>query len=95
MEQRKNLFLIFKEAVNNAVKYSGTEKLQVELVQGGKELTLTVKDQGRGFDPDTVPKGNGLNNMKTRANELNAAFHILTGEAGGSIVLLAMPLSSA
>ncbi len=94
MEQRKNLYLIFKEAVNNAVKYSGSEKLRVELVQTGKELILNVEDQGRGFDPDTVPKGNGLNNMKNRAKELNAALEILSREGGGTAVRLNMPVNS-
>ncbi len=94
MEQRKNLYLIFKEAVNNAVKYSATEKLRVELTQTGKELTLNVEDQGRGFDPDTVPKGNGLDNIKNRTKELNAVIHILSRPGEGTTVQLTMPVNS-
>lgn len=88
MEQRKNLYLIFKEAVNNAVKYSGTEKLHVRLTQTGKELILNVEDEGRGFDPVTVKSGNGLGNIKNRAKELNATLEISSREGKGTTVRL-------
>lgn len=93
MEQRKNLYLIFKEAVNNAVKYSGTEKLRVELTQTGKEILLNVEDQGCGFDPDTVKKGNGLNNIRNRAKELNARLEISSRVGEGTTVRLAMTIN--
>ncbi len=90
MDQRKNIYLIFKEAVNNAVKYSGTEKLTVELSQKGKNLVLNVKDYGRGFDPATVPKGNGLDNMRNRAKGLNAELEIISRVGEGTTVNLVM-----
>jgi len=90
MEQRKNLYLIFKEAVNNAIKYSGTEKLRVELSQTGRELILNVEDQGRGFDPDTIKKGNGLNNIQNRAKELNAGLEISSRKGEGTRIRLKM-----
>ncbi len=90
MDQRKNIYLIFKEAVNNAVKYSGTEKLTVELTQKGKNLILNVKDYGRGFDPATVKSGNGLGNIQKRAKELNAELDISTRTGEGTAVKLVM-----
>ena len=70
MEQRKNIYLIFKEAVNNAVKYSGTEKIEVTASLQNNKLILLVKDFGKGFDSSIVKKGNGLDNMQHRAKEL-------------------------
>ncbi len=93
MEQRKNLYLIFKEAVNNAVKYSGTEKLRVELTQTGKEILLNVEDQGRGFDPENVKKGNGLNNIRNRSKELNAGLEILSREGEGTRISLSVTVN--
>lgn len=93
MEQRKNLYLIFKEAVNNAVKYSGTEKLRVELTQTGKEIMLNVEDHGCGFDPGTVRKGNGLGNIRNRAKELNAGLQISSKEGEGTRISLTVRLS--
>ncbi|HEY6504810.1 MAG TPA: sensor histidine kinase [Chitinophagaceae bacterium] len=92
MEQRKNIYLIFKEAVNNAVKYSGTEKIEVKAGTHNKELTLLVKDQGKGFDPDATAGGNGLDNMKNRAQELNGRLKITSETGKGASIELAVPL---
>ncbi|MEP6675994.1 MAG: tetratricopeptide repeat protein [Ferruginibacter sp.] len=78
MEQRKNIYLIFKEAVNNAVKYSGTEKIEITSTIQNKQLTLQVKDFGKGFDSSIVKKGNGLDNMQHRAKELGGELLIET-----------------
>ncbi len=70
MGQRKNIYLIFKEAVNNAVKYSGTSTIDVLLIKAGKQLSLTINDFGKGFDIELIRRGNGLENMQNRAKEL-------------------------
>ena len=92
MEQRKNLYLIFKEALNNAVKYSGTEKVEVKVTSQNKQLELLVKDYGKGFNPETTGRGNGLDNMKNRAKELNGHLEIITASGNGTTVQLTMPL---
>ena len=51
MDIRKNIFLIYKEAVNNAVKYSGGTALHVQLKKVNHTLHLEVSDDGIGFDP--------------------------------------------
>lgn len=66
--KRKNVFLIFKEAVNNALKYSGCTEITAGLREAGTgQLLLFVHDNGKGFDETVVKKGNGLNNIKERA----------------------------
>ncbi|MCG7860231.1 ATP-binding protein, partial [Flavihumibacter sediminis] len=83
MEQRKNLYLIFKEAVNNAVKYSEASNLEIEIKRNGNKVVMEIRDDGKGFDQGTVGSsnrvslsGNGLNNMKNRARELNGEITI-------------------
>jgi signal transduction histidine kinase len=92
MEQRKNIYLVFKEAVNNAVKYSGTEKVEVTASLQNKELILQVKDFGKGFDSSIVKKGNGLDNMQHRANELGGILRTETTINTGTTIQLVVPV---
>ncbi len=92
MEQRKNIYLIFKEALNNAVKYSGTEKVEVRASVRNKQLELQVKDYGKGFDTVKNSRGNGLGNMKNRAKELQAQLQIESDAENGTLVKLVMPV---
>jgi signal transduction histidine kinase len=92
MEQRKNIWLIFKEAVNNAVKYSGTEKIEVTAILQNKELKLAVKDFGKGFDSSLTKKGNGLDNMRHRARELNGDLNLSSAPGEGTLAKLVMPV---
>lgn len=81
VEQRRNLYLIFKESINNAVKYAEPSQIDASLsINAGKQLHLTIKDDGIGFDPATVQPGNGLPNLHKRAREI-----------GGSLTLTAKP----
>lgn len=86
LEQRKNVYLIFKEAINNAVKYSAAKNIFVAISQSDKELILMVKDDGCGFDDATVKKGNGLQNMQLRANEIKASLKISSAKDKGTLI---------
>jgi ligand-binding sensor domain-containing protein len=79
MQNRKNLFLILKEAINNAVKHSGCKNLLVNMAQHDATIELIVKDDGCGFNMEKTCSGdnaafvgNGLSNIKSRAMELKA-----------------------
>jgi len=76
MEQRKNIYLICKEGINNAVKYSGCKHIIVEVYHQNKMINIQLKDDGDGFLPDEARKGNGLTNMRNRAKEINAVLNI-------------------
>ncbi|MEK7224085.1 MAG: ATP-binding protein, partial [Bacteroidota bacterium] len=100
MEKRKNFYLIFKEAVNNAIKYSGAAKLKVNITQQNSQLELLVKDNGVGFnvekemkEPSQTLSGNGLKNMYARAKEMNAVLNIKSSPNDGTAVQLIFPLS--
>lgn len=90
--KRKNIFLLCKEAVNNAVKYSGCRRLTVSAEKKRREgLLITITDDGSGFDEEGIRKGNGLANMRTRARSLNAQLHIDTAKGKGTSISLLLP----
>ncbi|RYY70961.1 MAG: hypothetical protein EOO13_04830 [Chitinophagaceae bacterium] len=92
MDQRKNIYLIFKEALNNAVKYSGAEKIAINVaVQAGK-LLMDIKDFGKGFDTGGNQKGNGLQNMQHRSQDLKGSLSIRSVQNEGTTVSLSMPV---
>jgi two-component system sensor histidine kinase UhpB len=87
MSKRKNIYLIFKEALNNAVKYSGAKDIHVMFTKEGRRYVMEIKDDGKGFDSRTSTLGNGLRNMKRRAEELGGSLEIDSTSAGTTITL--------
>lgn len=71
MEQKRNLYLIFKECLNNAIKYSNCTIIQLFITQQQKHLKMVIEDNGGGFSEDLITKGNGLKNIRKRAQEIN------------------------
>ncbi len=69
MEQRKNIYLIFKESINNIVKHSQATKASVRIKKVEDTLKISIEDNGKGFDSTQDFEGNGLQNFKNRAEE--------------------------
>jgi len=88
VQHRKNIYLIFKEAINNAVKYSGTEAIWVKIEMSNKKLMMLIKDEGKGFDEASIIKGNGLKNMQSRAKEIKGTVAIDSIAGKGTTVSL-------
>jgi signal transduction histidine kinase len=88
MEQRRNFYLIFKEAVNNLVKYSGCTLATVSLLVEFPKLTLTIEDDGIGFDPTKLRNRNGIVNMKARAVKLHGSLDIQSEVGKGTMLKL-------
>lgn len=86
-EYRREVFLIFKEAMNNAAKYSeaNTVAFEVKKTIGAKEFRLT--DNGKGIKPSQLNTGNGISNIKERAKKINAQLVINT-KNGTEIILI-------
>lgn len=93
VEKRKSIFLIFKEAVNNAAKYSGGNNLTVSLLMQQDTLHLAVKDNGNGFEPALATRGNGLKNMEDRAHSMNGKMRQTSQPGTGTIIQLEVPLT--
>jgi len=83
---RQNIYLIFKEAVNNSIKYSNAENIECKIIEKKGYFFLLVKDSGVGFDKNKHSGGNGLRNMKMRADKLKANF-VISSENGVTIEL--------
>ena len=92
IETRRNVYLIFKEAVNNAMKYSNCSRMEVSLHVQQDKLVLRVADDGAGFENGKTQKGNGLRNMEKRAGDINADFRIDTAPGKGTEVMVVVPL---
>jgi signal transduction histidine kinase/ligand-binding sensor domain-containing protein len=97
---RRELFLIFKECVNNIAKHSGCTEADVEFYQEGGSLVLKLSDNGKGFDLAAVSEhartlrgGNGLLSMRRRAEELGGTFEMSSSAGEGTSVKLKVPLA--
>lgn len=88
LEYRRNIYLIFKEAMNNAAKYSKAKTIYITLQLTGNLIQMVVWDDGVGFDETLIRHGNGLKNMYSRAKSLGASLHISTGMGEGTTVSL-------
>lgn len=88
LESRHNIYLLAKEAINNAVKYSHASLLDLSVQQLDHELIFTIMDNGKGFDMAAVRKGNGLINMRRRADEASAKLHISSTAQIGTLISL-------
>lgn len=88
MHARKDIYLICKEAINNAIKYSECKKIVTEFKTLKGKVQIEISDDGKGFDSDQAIPGNGLVNMKSRAAEMKASFTIDSGNNGTKIHLV-------
>jgi len=86
MEYRQHLLLIFKEAINNSLKYSDCTEIRLNVDLQGSRLTLQLHDDGSGFDIQADPTGNGLKNMQNRARRIGGAVTIRSTMGEGTMV---------
>lgn len=91
MESRKDIFLLFKEAINNISKYAGAGAVTVTLQLERKNFLMRIQDDGKGFDPSAPLKetrGNGLRNMKMRAEAIKGNLTITSAPGKGTLIEL-------
>ena len=69
MQQRHNLFMVFKESIHNIVKHSHASLATIHIAKQDKMLAIQIKDNGVGFDPTLLTTGNGLGNFQERAKD--------------------------
>lgn len=92
MEQRRNIYLICKEAVNNSVKYADSTKLKIDVVKEDNYINIIIKDNGAGFNTLKNHDGNGLKNMRERAQEIKAYFELISEYDHGTEIMFRMRL---
>lgn len=93
VEKRKSLFLIFKEAINNAAKYSEATKVGIGLNRVNGTLQLMIHDNGKGFDASTVVRGNGLKNMAARAQAIKSTWTQVSEPGKGTTISVQVPIT--
>jgi signal transduction histidine kinase len=87
-EERRNLYMIMKESINNVLKYAQASQVQIEVsLKKGKPLII-IKDNGQGFDTCKTTEGNGLKNMARRAGEIRYQLQIGSGPGNGTAIQL-------
>lgn len=92
-QQRHNLFLSVKEALNNAIKHSGAKEVWLRITWRDNRLNVTVEDNGCGFT-DEAERGNGLGNMLARMESIQGHAEIMTEPGKGSRISFVLPLVS-
>ncbi|WP_417881524.1 tetratricopeptide repeat-containing sensor histidine kinase [Xanthomarina gelatinilytica] len=84
--QGMNIYRIIQEAINNALKYANATQIDVDFSSKNTVYELKITDNGIGFDLNNIEFGNGINNMKKRAHELEAEFEITSQLNNGTTI---------
>jgi signal transduction histidine kinase/ligand-binding sensor domain-containing protein len=90
---RKNIVLIIKEATNNCAKYSEATKYNLVVKAEDNFLTIIISDNGKGIPEYKIQSGNGLQNMRKRAEELKGTMEIETANGKGTQLKFTLPLT--
>jgi signal transduction histidine kinase len=88
MEERKNFYLIYKEAVNNIAKYAECKDVWISMNLARNKIILEIKDNGKGFDAKSMHEGNGLFNMRKRADILKGNLTVTSNPGEGTLIKL-------
>jgi signal transduction histidine kinase len=93
-ETRREVFMVFKEGVNNIVRHSQSTRADLSMTVAGSLLVLQLIDNGLGFDPSSVEEGNGLASMRRRADKLRGKFETASQPGEGTTITLTVPLDA-
>ncbi len=89
---RHSLFLAVKEALNNVIRHASATEVELQISQPGDRLQIVIADNGRGYDRNTIRRGNGLTNLHERLEALNGQCHIESAIGKGTAVKFIIPL---
>jgi signal transduction histidine kinase len=90
-EQRRNIYLVIKEALHNIVKHAHATNVQIVFRLNGQRLNVIIHDNGKGLQKDLY-SGNGITNMRRRVENIGGSFSIESGT--GTTVKLDCPLNT-
>jgi signal transduction histidine kinase len=92
--QALELYRIAQEAIHNAIRHGIASEIRIRLCSGAGMLTLSIRDNGKGFSVDSSPKGMGLRVMEYRSRSIGAVLFVESSPARGTEVRCRMPLKS-
>ncbi|MBS4039292.1 MAG: sensor histidine kinase [Flavobacteriales bacterium] len=82
-----SLYRIIQEAINNAFKHAMATQINVSISQSENQLIITISDDGKGLDWNTLHKGNGIENMQKRAKHIHGLITFESSSLGTTIQL--------
>ncbi|WP_395053414.1 tetratricopeptide repeat protein [Flavobacterium sp.] len=83
-----NVYRTIQEAINNSIKYADADIISITIKQVNSKTNIFIKDNGKGFDYETIEKGNGINNMKKRIEEIGGNFNLSSSNEGTKIEIM-------
>ena len=86
MEYRQNLYLIFKEGINNAIKHSRCKKMSLEANVRNNVLELTLTDDGIGLSTENIEYGNGIKNIEARSKNIGGKLKWKSSAESGTTI---------
>lgn len=94
-EVAEELLKVAREALSNAARHAGANRVSVRLSTAGGQLRLEISDDGRGFDPSAPisAEHHGLANMRRRAEQLHGRLEVASGTGLGTRIILLLPLA--
>jgi ligand-binding sensor domain-containing protein/two-component sensor histidine kinase len=92
MEKRRNLFLIYKEVLNNLLKYASATQVDISILYDRNAIQLRIRDNGVGFDLNQCREGNGLYNIRARSEILGGKLEIISAPSKGTQISLTVPV---
>lgn len=95
LHARRHIIMILKEALNNTLKYAEADHIRLVLSHQAETLEICLQDNGQGFDPTLQKGGYGLDNMRLRAEQIQAAFTLQSAPGAGTEIKLTVPLKHA
>lgn len=89
---RHSLFLAVKEALNNVIRHASATEVDLQISQLDHRLHIVITDNGRGFDWNSVQRGNGLTNLQERLKAMRGECHVESKPGSGTTVKFIVPL---
>ena len=94
MEYKQHLFLILKEALNNSLKHSNCTKIILDVIIKSNTLTITLSDNGKGINNFNFSHGNGIKNMKYRAELIGGKLVWNSSEIDGTSIIFSCKIGN-
>jgi len=93
MEQRRDIYLLYKEALNNISKHAGAKHVSIQISIVHNHFYLNIEDDGKGFNMNDESNRHGLKGMKERVQKWKGKIAIESAEQKGTSVQISMPVS--
>jgi signal transduction histidine kinase len=92
MDKKTVLYRVMQELINNTLKYAKAGKIDIQFLIQNKTITLQYKDNGKGFEPEKVKKGVGLNSINSRIQYHKGTMELTSAPGAGTLIIVTMPI---